>query len=808
MQESETKRRLFKRPQIKIGVIAPEAPPPAPVDPVQTAFVSNQTAHSASKLGSLMTALKGLNKTLVDAFREMDVDKDKALSLRELSEGLSKLKVTLNLSDVAQLFKEVDKNQDAKVTIEEVTNAVASLVAAKSDYNKITPLAAQSATFSSSNQSGEPNKRRADTKKRETKMMESQLLRESLLNSSLGKKADMALAESQVQSYLDRVEIKPEDYFNQFKTVFNDPIKCLKYCMDTVRELNTKSGGERKYKDPEFGPKLSDPHGYGAICFEPKYPDAPPIDMVVWKRPDEIFASPVKCRFLIEGATSNDVTQGNIGDCWIIGALNIISQHDELLVGKFKLDADKIDKIPTDEEAANMLSGIYPPIFHHFSKYGLYVMRFYKNFAWRYVVVDDMLPCLAIDNELELFLGSSNTPGELWVPLVEKAYSKIHGAYQALISGDLSDGLVDLTGLVSEKLMFNNNGTFNTKLLGSPQSLWNRIINLHKDGALMGCSIIGKGIEKEIFDDGVEIGLLAGHAYSIQSAFTIIEEETRQEVRLMRIRNPWGFKKPKEWGGRWSDNSAEMVYNWKNINAKMEEVYQEEAELIHIDSQNDGNFFMCFEDFVKYFSKLSICIKFPTEYDGLRFFGEWKGDNAGGTPYKERPAQIESWGKNVQYYISVTKKTHLFVSLGQEDGRLKASGTEVYPFASSIYSVMVLILKANGSKKVPYSRSQLVADTPMKQFRESSLNTILEPGEYVIVPSTKEPGQEGKYFLSVYHNGGTGTTLKNLDTGEGPVIIPEESETAQVMDPGLKKFLKQKITEHKASLLELGASQT
>jgi Calpain family cysteine protease/Calpain large subunit, domain III len=295
---------------------------------------------------------------------------------------------------------------------------------------------------------------------------------------------------------------------------------------------------------------------------------------------------------------------------------------------------------------------------------------------------------------------------------------------------------------------------------------------------------------------------LAGHAYSIQSAFTIQENETGQEIKLVRIRNPWGSKKPKEWGGRWSDNSSEMLYNWETINKRIQELDGKEAELIHIDELNDGNFFMCYEDFVKFFSKLSICIKFPKEYEGVRFFGEWNSVNAGGTPYRERPAQIESWSKNVQYYISVSQKTHVFVSLGQKDGRLRASGTEVYPFASCIYPVILLVFKVKGQQKIPYSRSQMVADTPLKQFRESSLNTVLEAGEYVIVPSTKEPGQEGKYFLSIYHSGGKGTIIKNLDTGESPLIIAEESEVQEQMDVELKKFLKSMITEHEFARLK------
>ena len=46
-----------------------------------------------------------------------------------------------------------------------------------------------------------------------------------------------------------------------------------------------------------------------------------------------------------------------------------------------------------DKELATLLSnGVYPPIFHRFRSIGLYVLRFFKNFQWIYVVIDDRIP--------------------------------------------------------------------------------------------------------------------------------------------------------------------------------------------------------------------------------------------------------------------------------------------------------------------------------------------------------------------------------------------------------------------------------
>jgi len=46
-----------------------------------------------------------------------------------------------------------------------------------------------------------------------------------------------------------------------------------------------------------------------------------------------------------------------------------------------------------DKEIASILSkGVYPPIFHKFRSIGLYVLRFFKNFQWIYVIVDERIP--------------------------------------------------------------------------------------------------------------------------------------------------------------------------------------------------------------------------------------------------------------------------------------------------------------------------------------------------------------------------------------------------------------------------------
>jgi calpain, invertebrate len=74
-----------------------------------------------------------------------------------------------------------------------------------------------------------------------------------------------------------------------------------------------------------------------------------------------------------------------------------------------------------------MSSGVYPPVFHKFSERGIYVLRFFKNFAWRYVIIDERLP--VVQETGELAFAKCRRPDELWVSYIEKAYAKLFGNY-------------------------------------------------------------------------------------------------------------------------------------------------------------------------------------------------------------------------------------------------------------------------------------------------------------------------------------------------------------------------------------------
>lgn len=154
---------------------------------------------------------------------------------------------------------------------------------------------------------------------------------------------------------------------------------------------------EMRWTDPDWGPKRkSDVDRCRKVLYktgEPPnkgFPDPKDVEFVSL---EELCAEKGKTpKFAEGGVSSNDCKQGNLGDCWLISALATVANRDELLMGGrsgMELDQDMI----VDKEIATLLSkGVYPPIFHRYRSFGLYVIRLFINFNWVYVLVDDRIP--------------------------------------------------------------------------------------------------------------------------------------------------------------------------------------------------------------------------------------------------------------------------------------------------------------------------------------------------------------------------------------------------------------------------------
>lgn len=493
-----------------------------------------------------------------------------------------------------------------------------------------------------------------------------------------------------------------------------------------------------------------------------------------------------------DGAHSNDVLQGSLGDCWFIGAMSVLATKDEHIFHPLREQLRGQDTL-SDDEAHELLSGVYPSLFHCFAKFGLYVIRFFKDYGWRYVVIDNRLPCYGeAGQDPALVFASCEDSSEYWVPLIEKAYAKLHGNYAALISGVTDDGLVDMSGFVSEKLkVLDKRGRFNAKDLGSEDALWTKLQEDLAAGSMMGCSIVGQSIEGEVVKDGEFTGLYSGHAYSLLDAFEVGRH------RLVKIRNPWGSANPKEWTGAWSDNSEELMANLDAVNQALHQKWGTGAEELAVENK-DGSFLMSFEEFAQTWHNLSVCKKFGAGYSGLRFSGEFSEANSGGTPFRNDPDMFESYLRNPQFVVSLKRKTHLFLSLGQEDGRVKSRGEEPFPFAKFIHPLSLTVFRLErGTQQLNAFDANAMQTRPfIKNYRDVQVDVTLEKGVYAVVPSTKLAGSTGKFFLSVYFDCAKRDIRVSNERDQFPQApIIEEEEARLEVPVRLKRLLKAFVNE-------------
>ncbi|CAG8609679.1 12114_t:CDS:2, partial [Ambispora gerdemannii] len=446
----------------------------------------------------------------------------------------------------------------------------------------------------------------------------------------------------------------------------------------------------------------------------------PDIDgEIVWMRIKDICQTPHL--FVYEnGQAYPEVLQGIVGNCWLVSALTILAAHPTLLhrvIPRWKLQDWSHSTDPGILHTKTFLRD-------NENHPGIFRFRFYRFGQWIEVVVDDYLPTV----NGKLIYAHARNPNEFWCALVEKAYAKLCGCYEALESGSTSDAIVDFTGTVPETLDLERdeggkiNGYTDIELL--------KYLNkASKTDALMSCSI---NVPEELQLEGkLTNGLVLGHAYGIKQIYKL-----KHGLLLMKLHNPWGSG---EWNGAWSDDSPE----WKNVN-------EAERKKLALKVADDGDFWMSYEDFIANFSSLTICRHLnvswyvPGPKWGIRIFeGQWsKKDNTAGGCINN----TDTFHQNPQYAFSLTKTTTIIAALMQQDTRdHRLDGVENHTIG-----FICLRVEDNRVTRIHKPLYDVVSQVIYSDAREVTSSLTLKSGRYVLIPSTFDAGEEGGFLLRLF----------------------------------------------------------
>ncbi|CAK9301677.1 unnamed protein product [Gordionus sp. m RMFG-2023] len=483
-------------------------------------------------------------------------------------------------------------------------------------------------------------------------------------------------------------------------------------------------------------------------------------DSFQWKRPKDICPNP---KLIVQGASRFDVIQGELGNCWLLAAVACLSLNPKLI--------QLI--VPTDQDFA---PGDYAGIFH---------FRIWQYGRWIDVIVDDRLP--TADGRLVFMHSADNT--EFWSALLEKAYAKVYGSYEALEGGSTAEAMEDFTGGIAEHY----------DLKEVPKNIFSILYKANQRSSLMACFIQP---DPHIKFAELSNGLIKGHAYSITDVKRIVTKQGK--VCLLRMRNPWGNEA--EWNGPWSDKSSEWHYT-----------SAEERQRLGLVFKADGEFWISLKDFMSNFEKIEICHLSPEAYEAIwsdtpnsnvnAAYKKWevnlhndswvKGANAGGCRNF-----LDTYWLNPQYGLTLKiaddgedeNLCTCIVGLMQKNRRQQRKiGADFLRIGFAIYRVKSPQDTVEPLPEQFFVFNQSVARPPtFINLREITGRYKLPAGSYVIIPSTFEPNQAAEFILRIFSEKPFDGNELDEETSFDPLMsekIPEqEVQIEQDQDKIMKDY--------------------
>lgn len=404
------------------------------------------------------------------------------------------------------------------------------------------------------------------------------------------------------------------------------------------------------------------------------YPDGSPADCTVTvpdgaARLSDLFPGAPLFR---DGVSFDDLQQGAIGDCFLIGAVSAL--------------------------AADSPKNVSELIVAHSVEWGVYGVCLFECGEWEWVIVDDFVATREERSGAVVpMYASSCDNGELWPMVLEKAFAKMHYNWDTIDGGWAREAIVEMTGGLDSVF----------DLYGKDKGMtFQRFKELCDDEYTVLACAVGDHVEQtgeqgRAGEQGVCFGLMAGHQYSVIRA-----HKTKDGAEFVQVRNPWG--NDAEWKGPYSDNSKEWEIHG-NHKAELRPVFRD-----------DGMFWMPWEHFRKYFTDIDVVRTFPDNYRILTMF-------AGGEELR--------CARNTFLLEVFHEPTSLSIAGGQDDPKMEFGLTDHRkqrkPYNEINLSVCSLRERVARFENVEAALSVRVCAV-RSRARAVSHTTTLNPGLYSI----------------------------------------------------------------------------
>ena len=489
----------------------------------------------------------------------------------------------------------------------------------------------------------------------------------------------------------------------------------IKLAMDQCRQTG------RKFEDTTWPPKSGRAEGEHQPCvynkgyptagmplvtqwlrpeefvnnYDPRYPDSPPTP-----RQPMLFKSLWEVEGIIQGATMDNK--------WFVSTLNIVSAN-----------RGQLDRIFFGEVDPTWVT------------YGFFVCKFYQDDPasdddWQVILVDDRIPCDANGNPVFCRHPDQRT---YWGMIIEKAYAKFAGTYEAMQGGTVTQGLEDLTGGIGYKFDLEKK---QKEWVHPETTLWDEMMEKMKTEHVIGCANNTKGQPRpNTTKKGIELN----------RAYAVVTGGDFEDRKLMRLRIPLSPDgTANEWNGKWSDRSGQ----WSTRMMQM---------LHYSRDENDGTFWMEYPDFCKHFNKVYMCRMLDDLWTRFAVKSRWMDETAGGC------TNFISWRHNNQWLLHIHRPaTKLTIKLTQPDARKTSGNGRHYSNAIGFY-----ILKGNSGDD-QYRRKLICKDGDEEDggdfvyvkeprfTRQVIAEYTFEhpsPTPYILLPYMFEPGREALFRFTI-----------------------------------------------------------